>query len=436
MTICRFYLDSTSVQEADANDEINVHLYGGSASTPGSVAIGNQIRDLFLRFGVQPSVRAVDLVSIGLAVTAADTFVLRDNSENGWSRDIHICLPLRNPDAWAKVSSQLSKTLAFLSGDTWTFEFLTGGQEPPTKSTIASHHRWVDLQAGDLVSLFSGGLDSTISTLQSIGQGARPILVSHAYAGDQGVQDYIVGRLPKKLQHASVNAWPNSSRPSDISMRTRSFLFISLAALVCDVKSKLLGGKKVSLRIPENGVIALNAPLTPRRIGSHSTRTTHPYYLQCIQSLFDAVGISAEVNNPYELWTKGQMVLELQDDKLFNSIASETVSCGKWKRGGVQCGRCVPCLIRRAALYAGGVDDLTQYQSQDLSVVLDAEDTRDDLVAMMTAVQRVKTDDMERWVTKAGPLPTERMRRMGLVDVYRRGLLEVRTYLSDCGLIH
>lgn len=434
MTVCHFYLDTRDMPGQIPPDELHVLLYGGNFPKAGTAAIGNQVKNLYLRFGVQPSTRAVDLVSIALAVTAADTFLLREDSDSGWGREIHLRLPLRSPGHWSPASASLERTLGFLSGDSWSFEFLPNGEEPPAKAAVSSHQRWIDLAAGDSVSLFSGGLDSTIATLSAIARGESPILVSHAYAGDQGVQDGIVQRLPARLQHVSVNAWPNSDRASEISMRTRSFLFIAIAALVADLKSKLAGGGAIELRVPENGLIALNAPLTPRRIGTHSTRTTHPHYLGNLQTIFDAVGIAAKITNPFELQTKGEMVASLKDDAHFGAIASETISCGKWKRDGKQCGRCVPCLIRRASLYAGEVDDLTDYQSPELVDVLDDEDTRDDLVAMMTAVARLKTNELDRWVSRSGPLPADRHRRIALVDVHRRGLLEVGRYLSDSGL--
>ena len=58
------------------------------------------------------------------------------------------------------------------------------------------------------------------------------------------------------------------------SQRSRSFLFITIALLAM---SGMKNCKK--LFMPENGLIALNVPLDSLRIGSHSTRTTHPYYL-------------------------------------------------------------------------------------------------------------------------------------------------------------
>mmetsp|Transcript_23643 Transcript_23643/g.41986 ORF Transcript_23643/g.41986 Transcript_23643/m.41986 type:complete len:436 (-) Transcript_23643:3469-4776(-) len=433
MTDCFFYLDPAQIPQSPSSDELHVLLYGGSAPVRGSAAIGKQVFDLFHRFGVQPSTRAVDLLSIALAVTAADRFVLRSESDTNWSRDIRIHLPLAWPDPWNKVIDRLAATLNFLSGDVWSFELERGGLEPPLKQEINSFKRTIDLQKGDCVALFSGGLDSTIHAIHALQKGMRPILVSHGSRGDQEIQNLVASRLPTPLQHLSVNTWTTSDRTSEDSMRARSFLFIALATLVCDLKYKF-SGTTTRLIVPENGLIALNAPLTPRRTGSQSTRTTHPYYFELLQTVFDELQLRAEIVNPYETQTKGEMAASLQMDDLFNDLASQTISCGKWKRSGKQCGRCVPCLIRRAALYAGNIDDQTDYISDDLSVVLDNEGHRDDLIAMMSGVSRLGSLHLARWVSRAGPLPKNETRRVALLDVHKRGLLEVGQFLKDSGL--
>ncbi len=346
MITCRCFVDPAAVPPLCPPNELHVLLYAGRRPHDHAAAIGNQARDMLLRLGVQPSTGSVDFLSIALAVTAADSFVARDQSDTGWARHLKIIVPVRNVTLWVGVQDSLQKVLSFLSGDQWEFEFIAGGEEPPPTAAIRNHQQRADLTRGDLISLFSGGLDSTISTLDLIRQGGRPILVSHAYSGDQSVQTNIVLKLPVALEHASINVWPTSDIVSEISMRTRSFLFLAIASLIVDCKSRLSGGGTLELRVPENGLIALNAPLTPRRHGSHSTRTTHPYYLSGVQAILDQIGINARLTNPYELMTKGEMVRSVQVDPTFLSVASDTVSCGKWKRKSQQCGRCVPCLIR------------------------------------------------------------------------------------------
>ena len=50
-------------------------------------------------------------------------------------------------------------------------------------------------------------------------------------------------------------------------------------------------GHHVDLYVPENGVISLNIPLTVMRLGSLSTRTTHPYFMGLMQNLLYGLGL-------------------------------------------------------------------------------------------------------------------------------------------------
>ena len=410
-------------------------LYGGRPAHDGTAAIGARLRDLYRQFGVQPSEVAVDLVSVALAVTAADTFVPRREADNGWARRLDVELPLGSPDIWAKAREDLERLLSFLSGDRWSFGFRPDGEAPPPVQAVRRHERAVDLSAGDPVSLFSGGLDSTVSALSLLDEGRRPILVSHAYPGDAGIQRSVAAALPKRLEHVSVNARPASALATDISMRTRSFLFIAIAALVCDARSARHGGEPVGLCVPENGFMSVNAPLTPRRIGSLSTRTTHPYYLGLLQDVLATVGLPARIFNPWRFRTKGEIIETVREYPGLAGLARTTVSCAKWKRFRAQCGHCVPCLIRRAALYAANVDDLAHYRWDDLESVMADGNRRDDLVAVARAVRRLESEDVERWVAQSGPLPLDGAERRGVVGVFARGLRETGTYLRDCGPI-
>jgi len=315
----------------------------------------------------------------------------------------------------------------------WEFKFTAGGRPPPTQFEINTKHRHLDLTKVDFISLFSGGLDSGIATMLSVKDMARPLLVSHAGTGDASYQDVVASLLPVQPQRFSLNAHPEFAAPHEESTRSRSFNFLAFAVLAADTLSTIRSGAVIDLHVPENGLIALNAPLTPRRIGALSTRTTHPHYLASLQKILDQVGLKVRISNPFERMTKGEMVAKVAGEADFETFASATVSCGKWKRANQQCGRCVPCLIRRASLYAGGIDDKTEYSAQDLSQVVLSEDTRDDLMSMITAVLRLKNDNLSRWVAQAGPLPLEDDRRAALLDVHRRGLQEVGTYLRDSG---
>jgi hypothetical protein len=434
MTRLHFHLTPEQMPDRASSDERHVFLYGPQPVHKGTGSIGNQARSEMARLGTPPRAVAVDFLSIALAVTAADTFVLRSEAADSWSRTMEIDLPLHRPAIWESVRRDLELTLSFLSGDQWRFSFRDGGRPPPTQFEVKTLRHHLDLSRIDYVSLFSGGLDSGVAALLALNAGARPLLVSHAYTGDAGYQIGLADQLKGAPQRFALNANPEMEGAHEESMRSRSFNFLAFGTLAADTAAGLKGGLSIDLHVPENGLIALNAPLTPRRTGTLSTRTTHPHFLSSMQSIFDRVGLRARVFNPYELFTKGEMVCLARDLPEFERIASLTVSCGKWKRANKQCGRCVPCLIRRASLYAAAVDDKTDYVSPDLAEVQKSQSHRDDLSSMMTAVLRAKSVDLlPRWVAQTGPLPLDPKRRAALIEVHRRGLAEVGAFLSDTG---
>ncbi|MBK9657748.1 MAG: 7-cyano-7-deazaguanine synthase [Rhodanobacteraceae bacterium] len=265
--------------------------------------------------------------------------------------------------------------------------------------------------------------------------GKKPVLVSHAYPRDAGRQHEILGRLGLGLSRFAAIAHPAKwwEPANDVQMRTRSINFLGMGAVMAATMAELkLGIGKPVLYVPENGLIAINPPLTNRRIGALSTRTTHPHFLSLIQEILDAVGIPAQIENPFSQTTKGEMIAQCLDQQRLRLIADRTVSCGKWKRHGIQCGRCVPCLIRRASFHAAQWADRTQYDNRgaDLQQVLVDETKRDDLMAMILAVRRLPATNIAAWVARTGPLPQDANVRDALVDVVHRGLREVRDFLS------
>ena len=144
---------------------IHVWLYGPSPPYTHVGTVGAQAMDAASRLMLRPSLAAMDLLSIAMAVTAADTFVLRADAPDGWGRSFDIVLPLADPVPWEAVRPALEATLRFLSSDKWHFEFVAGGPVPPADSVIRNRNRVVDLSKVDCVSLFSGGLDSAIGAL-------------------------------------------------------------------------------------------------------------------------------------------------------------------------------------------------------------------------------------------------------------------------------
>lgn len=410
-------------------------LYGSMPPEPGTGAIGGPIMKEVSRLGLVADETAFDFMTLALAVTAGDTFADRAQAADGWARHIELHVPLSNPDPWYTAVPLLEEALGFLSGDLWRIEIADGGQEPPEpkkKDVISTLDH-------DCVALFSGGLDSTIGALDLVAEGRRPVLVSHAYSGDKAVQASVHARLPGRLSQFAPSAYPRAStgRARDVQMRTRSLNFLAFGALVGATMVRYgITNAPVDLHVPENGLIALNPPLTARRTGALSTRTTHHHYLELVQAILDTVGIPVRINNRYRHQTKGEMIAGCKNPSILRRVAFDTVSCGKWKRSWTQCGKCVPCIIRRASFEAGGMRDRTPYgQYADLGATLASGKGHDDVLAMILAARSLQTANMAQWIAKTGPLPLDRSQRDPLIQVAIRGLAEVHSFLHNQGLL-
>ena len=415
------------------NGTIPVHLYGMGNKNLQIAHIGNMVLDRVRRLGIRLNNQVMDFLTIAMAVTAADTFVLRKDTANGWCRSFSITLPLCQPAIWQANKVHLEHILHFLSGDIWQFDFQENGQNPPQPYSQNDRTKLVDLRNKDCVCLFSGGLDSSIGAIDLLEQGHSPVLVSHSYKGDKSRQQAIIQQLNQNgyiNQFSQFNAIAqphlNNGRATEITMRTRSLNFLAFAIVSAYALQEFVQ-EEIDVFVPENGVISINAPLTVRRVGTLSTRTTHPYFIQEIQKFFTAVNIPFTLRNPYQFKTKGQMIAECENLPLLQQIIPDTVSCSHWKRKNQQCGVCVPCLIRRASLHYAGITNDAQYEFNDIRQILINQDRRDDLFALISAIRQKNHRNINQWVLQSGPLSTQQLNQFA--NVFRSGLDEVEQLL-------
>ncbi len=416
-----------------------VVLFNHVDNENGIACIGNRVRDAFKRVNLPIPIRAFDFLTIALSVTAADEFVSRSDGAYGFAREISLSVSLANPEIWGSQKHALEAILRFLTGDDWDLFFFDDGLAPPAAFERKRLRKIIDLSNMTQVCLFSGGLDSLIGTLNEL-QGHRDdmLLVSRATTGDHMFQKYLLSQLGNPRQF-SVNDRP--SRPNTVSWakeystRARSILFLALAACCASAISQYRSVASTQLLIPENGFIALNPPMTRRRWGPLSTRTAHPHYLSLLQQLFYDVELGVEIRNPFEFMTKGEMIQSCYDQKLIRKLASNTVSCGKWKRRNQQCGKCVPCLIRRSSMYAAGVlEPKGMYEFRDLGKLPFGTKKSADLSAILMALKSVDSYKVSRWVSASGPLPVDVPTRKKYYDLAWRGLLELKDFLSAQGV--
>ena len=234
------------------------------------------------RVNIYPSESGFDAIIIGLMVYIADMKISRrKQSQDSWTREITLSIPVYD-SKWMNHRNTIERMLKFLTGDIWTLEF----SKREERFTISDKEERTDKYR--VASLFSGGMDSLIAGINYMEQGQATLLVSHA--GEPRVRKWQTDLLQlldenySNVPHDNAYLWTSLSdielpeADEDKNQRSRSFLFISVAIFA------MSGTKGCNhLYMPENGLIALNVPLDSTRIGSHSTRTTHPFLFKIME---------------------------------------------------------------------------------------------------------------------------------------------------------
>ena len=383
-----------------------------------------------LREGVQPSSRAWDFLAMAVSVMAADLGCLRDNSPDGWTRNIQLEVAVTDPEFWKTQSDALISVLGFLTGDIWNIDFVSGGVRPPRRQ----RHTRRRLN-GDSVCLLSGGLDSLIGAIDVADSGMRPVLISQISAGDKKRQKEFTQTINGQLSHLQLSHAVQTPGKAERTQRSRSIVFIAYGVLAASILPKHRRGETIDLLIPENGFISLNIPLTPLRIGSLSTRTTHPFFIDQIQSVLDDAGFHVRLVNPYQHKTKGEMLIECADQTLLSELAFQSTSCGRFARFNyVHCGRCVPCLVRRAALYRWVSTDKTTYVFEDLSIPNSEHRDFDDVRSAVFAILNVDQMGIDGWAGDAINY-VQLGDTTPYVEVAGRGISELSTFLDQVGVL-
>src|SRR5512145_2207255 len=101
----RVYCDVNpdNIRRNPGAEEIDVLVYRTKSHTSAGVAIGHQVLDEIGYLEAPISQRAFDFLTLSIAVTAADTFVKRDEAADGWSREFELIVPISEPDIWESI---------------------------------------------------------------------------------------------------------------------------------------------------------------------------------------------------------------------------------------------------------------------------------------------------------------------------------------------
>lgn len=407
--------------------------------------IGGALRKLS-HLGIFPTELGIDILILATHVFAADTRISRaSESQDGWTREIRLIVPVSEPDIWFNAAPIFIRMLNFLTGDKWNLLF----RPRPHYATIISprHSSALFAPQFDDIALFSGGLDSLIGAINSLEMHRKPLLISHANEGAISSAQSALFRSLKRHYHERViehlRLWlsiPDAlieGSTGENTTRGRSFLFFALGIFAASGLEH-----QFTLTVPENGLIAINVPLDSLRLGALSTRTTHPFYIARWNDALQALGINGNIENPYWNKTKGEMISECLNITLLGDLLSTSLSCssptkGRWQGVGTQhCGYCLPCIIRRSAILASPLQDTTSYTISDLSSrTLDSQQAEGkEIRSFKIAINRINQNPelSNILIHKPGPLSDETIARQGVIaDVYKRGLNEVANLIRN-----
>ena len=403
---------------------------------PGSVK--DRTRDVLAENDLSPSTLAVDFLRIATTAYVADMRLSRDDAFDGWTRNIHLNVFVSDAPLWAANVDVLQRALRFLTGDEWSVEFR---DTPESYAPPASKKKPKRTVRASRVALLSGGLDSFIGAVDGLESGNIAFVAHHGGGGGA------TSRSQEQVEQVLINAYGKDAVPvlqfwfappvvatgaTETTTRGRSLLFIAYGLLAASAA----GADR--LLIPENGMISLNVPLTPARLGSFSTRTTHPYYIALLRQLFDAIGIGVALELPYRLSTKGEMLRNCVRQDVLATGLPLTMSCShpdsnrfRAKNPHAHCGRCVPCLIRRAATHAWGGEDTTTYVAQDLKGTIDGDSGSDLRAARIALARYEQRPPSIRDLLSAGPVPVSDDELDACLDVLRRGVAELQAFLRQ-----
>lgn len=326
-----------------------------------------------------------DVLVLAQIVYTADRIINRlAFADDGWCRDIVLQnVPVVNVDLFNQNRELFSIALSYLTGDNWSVSFVSFPHIEYAPQ-IETHYNCNDYES---VSLFSGGLDSLIGFIDNVNNVIenKVLLVSHYDMGKErqdqkrifstcAQNHYFEGKYHSIQAKVGMKSCIKQRNVKyETTFRSRSFLFFAMGLYCAHVIPNVN-----ELIVPENGTISINVPLCKSRRSSCSTRTTHPVSMKLIEKALESVGIQEHLTNPYRFKSKADMMVDCATNPLkrnaLEMLAPLSCSCAKrshnrwWDKDATyikeqhvhHCGMCMPCIYRRVAMYAVGLDDPNQ----------------------------------------------------------------------------
>lgn len=377
----------TTIRVGENNSGCDFHLCPGENLFTGE-------RPFVEQFGTANSLE-IDLLNLASGIFAADLIVARNEREY-FIRTIEVTVEVVNLQAFRRIAPLLTEALFTVSRDNWTFKFVS------KKGEAVSELEWKN-QVGSVL-LFSGGLDSMSAASELLTRAdAEVVLVSHnSHANtavdncQRNVHSALEEYFKRAVEHIHIKVYGRNKGSflfpveRENTQRTRSFMFLSIAALV----TRRSGLNKL-LYMAENGQFAIHLPLNQARVSAFSTHTADPHFVRCVESLFRLLldNEEFEISNPFLYKTKAEVVALLPQQ--LRPKAANSASCWMISRiaDNKHCGICIPCISRRISLEFNGLE-FDEYDrdlfSENIGSLPDDDTGKRNLIDYLEFVTRFK----------------------------------------------
>ena len=314
-----------------------------------------------------PTPLSHDIAALLGAVRLADRAFVRQHSR-GWNRQLTVELPVFELSTWRteEVSSSLTDSLQYLTGDTWNFCFTKRrrkAHEPTQKHVVSAPN------SAKVFVPFSHGLDSFAQSELLRNREIVEVVPVNINSSRKSSEWRYLGRRSRS-QAVPVSSQVDEPHHSEASFRSRPFIYDLMAAYGAAMSdaSRVL--------VPENGQGSLGSSLVPLG-GEAPHRSCHPGFTSRLSTFVLALtGKRVVFEHPALYQTKGQVLMSLSR---INSNAPSWLgthpSCSYDARHAhklgrqVHCGICGNCMLRRMSTQAAGIADTTEYRVTSLSAL-------------------------------------------------------------------
>lgn len=389
----------------------------------------------FSKFITEPSPISLDILYFTSIIYTIDKLIPRNDTFDNWCRDIDVTIPVSNTNIWESSKKELKEALDFLTSDNWNLSF-----SKIKRPYFQKKKNLLPLNASiDSICLFSGGLDSLVGGINLADEMDNILFISHVdgVGASKEIQNPLLEKIKESYPHKYIEQSPFhvfSNASNEDTTRGRSILFLGFAIF----HAVNLNVNKIIA--PENGVISINLPLTPSRTCSNSTKTMHPYFIKKFQKSLILMGINIEIDNPYLLKTKGEMLVESRNVDLIQQLATKTLSCSHggghtstWaNRNSLNCGYCIPCTIRRASIhkFSNSLDRCSDYGHRLMhdDINMNTHEKRLDLLALAYFLNKdMSRDEIKREIKLMAKIDDIDE----VTDMLLRGYAEIKQYIHD-----